>query len=242
MIVSLRVFNNSLLHIVRDEHRGSCARSACQQESILAVGPVRRCGQPHALPCAFGGACARLSKWLRETAARSCTFFGDDRAVVLSHVSVHRPGRASTSLALLEPSAEGPTVRSIRCTDGARDLGERPIVACGRWANPRRLAQATRPNDAARRLADMIHSPALFGLCNLQPTTSRSRRTSPVARADRSARQPRSWTITGLPRARAAPRGTTPYAKGATLACRAEPGTLRRPRSTACCTMSGIRT
>lgn len=184
MMVSRRRFNNSLLHIVHDEHRGSYLRSACQQESILAVGPVRRCGQPQALPCAFGGACARLSKWLRATAARSCTFFGDDRAVVLSHVSVHRSGRASTSFAVLVPSAEGrvrgstSTVRSVRCTDDAHELGEPPFVASGRWANLRRLARATRPNDAAKRLAVLIPSPALSSLCNLQPTTSRSRRTS----------------------------------------------------------------
>jgi hypothetical protein len=144
--------------------------------------PVRRCGQPQALPCAFGGACARLSKWLRATAARTCRFFGDDRAVVLSHVSVHRPGRASTSLAFLAPSAEGrvrgsaSTVRSIRCTDDARELGERPIVASSRWANPRRLAQATRPSDAAKHLTVMIQSPRVsYRRWNAIPATSRWR-------------------------------------------------------------------
>jgi hypothetical protein len=99
--------NASRLHTVPVEDRGSRSRSAFRQLlSILVVGPVWRCGQPPARPCAFCEQRARLSKWLRATAAQSRAFSSDNRAVVRSHASVHRPGRASRAWTFLGPSGQ----------------------------------------------------------------------------------------------------------------------------------------
>ena len=165
--------------------RGSCSRSASPETSILVAGPVRRCGQPHARPCAFCGAYVRLSKWLRATAARSRAFCSDDRAVVLSHVSVHRPGRASTAFAFSRPRAER-NVRGWMCP-----LTMASSMASAKRARARELAFGccSLHVDAQKRLGSTINSLPLFSLCNLQPAPSRSRRTS-TRRAVDEARSP----------------------------------------------------
>jgi hypothetical protein len=63
-----------------------------------------------------------------------------------------------------------------------------------------------------------------------------------LARADRSARQPRSWTITGLPGARTAPRGTTPTRRAQRLPAARNRALDAVRAQRPCCATSDIRT
>ena len=81
-----------------------CAFWIFSEIKILVVGPVGAVERGAPRP---SGATPPRSKRLRATAARPLAFCTNARAVVLSRVSVHRPGRASRALAISCPRLVG---------------------------------------------------------------------------------------------------------------------------------------